>query len=170
MTNPEPLAAELRDAESTLKSTLQEACASDVTRADTGELIRVEEMLAIASDAAKRAISIRRRRGQSTPGAGDAGDEMEEVVADHRHFVAEDGTEWMVRAVLPSEDDPRQARLLGSFQHGWLAFECERGKRRLSPIPDEWEQLDDAGLRALWTRAEPAVSRSATGERGGPHP
>lgn len=163
MNNPEPLASELRDAETTLKSTLRQACASDVTRADTGELIRVEEMLAIASDAAKRAISIRRRRGQAgRDGEEEQGrdaDEQVDVAGDHRHFTDDDGMEWMVRAVLPSEHDPRQARLLGSFQHGWLAFECEAGKRRLSPIPDEWEQLDDAGLRELWMRAEPAALR-----------
>lgn len=168
MTNPEPLATELREAETTLKTTLQEACASDVTRADTGELIRVEEMLAIASDAAKRAISIRRRRGhgarnQRRPVAGDEpGVETAnhpDVIAEHRHFTDDGGTEWMVRAVMPSEDDPRQARLLGSFQHGWLAFESEDAKRRLSPIPDEWEQLDDVGLRQLWQRAEPAATR-----------
>lgn len=163
MNKPEPLTAELRDAESTLKSTLREACESDVTRADTGELIRVEEMLAIASDAAKRAISIRRRRGQSKAEGGDPTDEEQWAPADeHLHFTGDDGNEWMVRAVMPSEDDPRQARLLGSFQHGWLAFECEAGKRRLSPIPDGWDQLDEAGLRQLWLRAEPAATRRST--------
>lgn len=170
MTQPEPLAAELRDAETTLKSTLQDACGSDVTRADTGELIRVEEMLAIASDAAKRAISIRRRRGLSptegeSESGSDSGSEGESegesaaVLAEHRHFIDDDGTEWMVRAVLPAERDARQARLLGSFQHGWLAFECTWGKRRLSPIPEHWESLDDSGLRDLWIQAEPASTR-----------
>jgi hypothetical protein len=165
MNDPEPLASELREAETTLKSTLDAACASDVSRADTGELIRVEEMLAIASDAAKRAISIRRRRGHDDeelePGAHEDPDSGSEasVAGDHRHFTDDEGTEWMVRAVLPSEHDPRQARLLGSFQHGWLAFECDMGKRRLSPIPDDWERLDDAGLRHLWARAEPAATR-----------
>ena len=167
MTNDEPLAAELRRAEKTLESTLQEACGADVRRADTGELIKVEEMLSIASDAAKRAISIRRKQGQAgaAPGAGIGAETTEAAstalaAADHRRFVDASGVEWLVRAVYPADrDDARHARLLGTFQQGWLAFESDQGKRRLSPIPDDWADGDDASLRALCERAEVAPVR-----------
>jgi hypothetical protein len=33
----------------------------DVTKANTGELIHIEELLAIANDSAKKAVSVRRR-------------------------------------------------------------------------------------------------------------
>src|SRR3954468_16900588 len=44
-------------ARTNLKHALDEACRADISRADTGELIRVEEVLAIANEAAKEAIS-----------------------------------------------------------------------------------------------------------------
>lgn len=161
----EPLAAELHDAEQTLRESLDQACGTDVQRVDTGELIKVEEMLSIASDAAKRAISIRRRRGQSAGGhdpVAEPGPTPPDspAIGAHRRFADTDGTEWMVRAVHPADrTDARHSRLLGAFQQGWLAFECDHGKRRLSPIPDDWEQLDDAALRALCAKADAAPRR-----------
>ena len=57
-----PLQPELREAAETLEQALTEACAGKSAReADTGELIKVEEMLALAGDAARRAIAIRRK-------------------------------------------------------------------------------------------------------------
>jgi hypothetical protein len=76
--DPAPLQPTLERAESRLKSALDEACQTDVERVNTGELIRVEEVLAIANEAAKEAVSVRRRlRGQKrgasrrTPGSCD---------------------------------------------------------------------------------------------------
>lgn len=38
------------------------------------------------------------------------------------------------------------------YEHGWLCFECENGeKRRLAPIPDEWETSPDERLQ-VWCR------------------
>lgn len=158
MNRDEPLAAELHSAQETLKATLEEACSTDVERVDTGELIKVEEMLSIASDAAKRAISIRRKRGQ--PGSALAEHRLHDTTGEQRHFIDSDGVEWMVRAVYPAErEDARHARLLGTYQQGWLAFECEQGKRRLSPIPPRWEKLDDQSLGRLCMKAELAAPR-----------
>jgi len=39
-------------------------------------------------------------------------------------------------------------------EHGWLTFMHGNDKRRLSPIPDGWERVDDAHLAALLQRAE----------------
>jgi hypothetical protein len=43
----------LERAKTTLKTALEKACSTDLDRADTGELIRIEEVLAIANEAAK---------------------------------------------------------------------------------------------------------------------
>ena len=32
---------------------------------------------------------------------------------------------------------------------GWLAFQCKTERRRLLPVPDDWEELTDRELRAL---------------------
>lgn len=184
MNEAQPLAAELHRAEETLKSTLREACAADVVHADTGELIKVEEMLAIASDAAKRAISIRRKRrhggtkaakqqasAADAPSAPDLPVPMEDVptAPEHRTFSDSDGVMWTVRAVYPLDrTDARHARLLGTFQQGWLSFECETRKRRLSPIPPDWATADDLELQDLCLRAEEAPTRRTDERPSGP--
>jgi hypothetical protein len=55
------LRPQLAEAQQTLDSALKEACAMDVSTANTGELIHIEELLAIANDSAKKAVSVRRR-------------------------------------------------------------------------------------------------------------
>jgi len=58
----EPLGPQLRDVEQKVEESLGEVCEKPpVSRLDTGELIRVEETLAIAAQAAKEAVSLRRR-------------------------------------------------------------------------------------------------------------
>ena len=39
------------------------------------------------------------------------------------------------------------------FTNGWLCFECDDQRRRLAPIPDNWERLADRQLSLLWARA-----------------
>jgi len=57
-----PLRPNLTATEQQLQSALEEVCEETVIEeAPTDELIRIEETLAVASDAAKRAISLRRR-------------------------------------------------------------------------------------------------------------
>ena len=59
-----PLKPALAATELQLQSALEEVCDEPVIETtDTDELIRIEETLAVASDAAKRAISLRRRIG-----------------------------------------------------------------------------------------------------------
>lgn len=58
----EPLRPKLVDIERQLDQTLDEVCeAAEASKLDTGELIRVEETLALAAEAAKEAVSLRRR-------------------------------------------------------------------------------------------------------------
>ena len=56
-----------------------------------------------------------------------------------------------------SDGTPR-VRLSGEYTHGWLTFESPTEKRRLAPIPEGWERLDEAGLEGLLAQA-PLVGR-----------
>jgi hypothetical protein len=35
------------------------------------------------------------------------------------------------------------------FRDGWLVFECDSERRRLAPIPEDWEELADEELERL---------------------
>jgi hypothetical protein len=65
----EPLRGKLEKAEHRLEAALGEVCEEPplggVRKPDTGELIRIDETLALASDAAKQAISLRRQLRRS---------------------------------------------------------------------------------------------------------
>jgi hypothetical protein len=104
-----------------------------------------------------------------------------------RSFRATDGVPWQVWNVLPgrrdaerrigydrrspepvfrytgperrvSEDRRRPAGFLSPhLATGWLTFECPTEKRRLAPIPQHWEQLDDAELERLCHAALPVA-------------
>jgi hypothetical protein len=157
-----PLLPELRNAELTLEHALAEACAANPARkADTGELIRVDEMLEIASDAAKRAVSLRRRRRaertqQTTQLAMGDAEAAAILGTTHRSFTDARGVWWDVFAVYPQA---RYSKFRGTFQQGWLCFDSGTEKRRLSPIPDDWRTVSDAALERLAERAEVASSR-----------
>ena len=60
-----PLRPHLQQTELQLQEALEEVCEDEreIQKRQTDELIRIEETLAIASDAAKRAISLRKRIG-----------------------------------------------------------------------------------------------------------
>jgi hypothetical protein len=154
-----------REAAETLEQALSEACASEsATEADTGELIRVEEMLALAGDAARRAIAIRRQaREGTTPVTGTA----TEVVGaagptapTHRLFDDGRGVRWDVWAVYPEGRPSQLSALPGTFQTGWLVFESPGEKRRLSPIPTDWQSLPSNELERLCERADVAQRRT----------
>jgi hypothetical protein len=166
------LQPELREAAETLEQALTEACASKSAReADTGELIKVEEMLALANEAARRAIAIRRKARQQAEAAAARGepvppapDQVES--ASHRLFDDKQGVRWDVWAVYP-EVRPTQSALPGTFQSGWLVFESGTEKRRLSPIPSNWQTLTPSELERLCERAETATRRRRPQGPGG---
>ena len=60
-----PLDVRLEQVTASLKASLDEVCGTDVQRLDTSESVRIEEVLAIASEAAKEVVSIRRKRRQA---------------------------------------------------------------------------------------------------------
>jgi hypothetical protein len=172
----EPLNPELREAESLMEQALDEACDTDAPSAvDTGELIRVEGMLEIATDAAKQAIALRQRRREarspgSTRGAGALGAAEAAATerAAHRTFTDEHGVTWDVYAVYPEAE--LSSKLRGAFQRGWLCFDSGPEIRRLSPIPENWQELAAKELEQLAGRAERARPRGARRAAGDQEP
>jgi hypothetical protein len=158
------LVPQLRAAEAKLRQALGEACLmKHPSRANTGELIRVQEVLQIAGDAAKRAITIRRRRRlddvQRTEAAAMADAEATASLGPaHRAFADAHGVTWDVFAVHPAPRVEPRTPLRATFKHGWLCFESNAEKRRLSPIPRNWESLSDRKLEELWRQAELAAT------------
>jgi hypothetical protein len=170
---PDPLRPDLREAAETLEQALTEACGSkSAHEADTGELIRVEEMLTLAGDAARRAISIRRkaRAARESTGAvpevAGAPKADQPPAATHRLFDDSRGVRWDVWPVYPEPRAAQLSALPGTFQSGWLVFESVSEKRRLSPIPSNWQSLPPRELERLCERAETASRRARGTLRG----
>jgi hypothetical protein len=166
----EPFGPELVEAQQTLQGALAEACAAEVHKANTGELIRVEEVLAIAGEAAKKAVSIRRRMRRDR-GTADAAprkgrqrtteaERTEAALPAHRVFVDATGVKWDAFAVHPSSEISNRARLPDPYQSGWLSFDSGTERRRLSPVPDDWRSMSDEALRELCLRAESVPRRT----------
>jgi hypothetical protein len=171
----DPLRPDFREAAETLEQALEEACASKpANEADTGELIRVEEMLAVAGEAARRAISIRRKAREGAESAGDVPETGEAAVgqsgAAHRLFDDVRGVRWDVWAVHPEGRPVQLSALPATFQTGWLVFESAGEKRRLSPIPVDWQALPADELERLCERADVAPRRARTQSDAGEAP
>lgn len=87
-----------------------------------------------------------------------------------RGFTDAGGTEWRVWQVLPTSagnqpdaaDNFARLSLNGTpFANGWLCFESDHEKRRLAPIPEGWEFLDQVTLEQLCGVAQPVPARRA---------
>ena len=61
-----------------------------------------------------------------------------------------DGVEWSVFDVTPS----RARALAPALQEGWLCFENATERRRLPPIPPNWQQFTSERLTELLAVAE----------------
>jgi hypothetical protein len=83
-----------------------------------------------------------------------------------REFTDTKGTFWRVWDVYPSERgkagssdrEVATAELKGRFRsaelaEGWLCFESPSERRRLAPIPPEWELCEIGALEAMAERA-----------------
>jgi hypothetical protein len=94
----------------------------------------------------------------------------------HRQFTDSKQTTWEVWDVEPSHAERRttssdrrrsprtsgerrrnadrsRVRIQSELSHGWLAFESKHDRRRLAPIPQGWEGLDESALERLCERA-----------------
>jgi len=155
------LGSSLQRASATLKDALGEACAADLDRIDTGELIRIEEVLAIATEAAKEAISVRRRlrTDQATPESPAEGERTDPV---SREVTDKSGTRWTVFAVHPSG---ARGVIREHYREGWLTFDTTSETRRVAPIPPLWQTMSDEELLGLCEVAERARRRPSV-QRG----
>ena len=91
----------------------------------------------------------------------------------HRVFRDGKGKEWDVWEVVPTAVERRiavsaprpaaverrkvkETRVVvpDALQKGWLAFQCGRERRRLSPIPNDWEEMTNAELIELLNQAD----------------
>lgn len=161
----EQIQPKLQEAQKALEKALDEACGVDVTQVDTGELIRIEETLVLASKAAKEAVSMRLRlrsqRGgapRSAKSSGEAADEADVI----KRRVLEDirGTRWFAFAVQPSSAGLEHGGLPASFRKGWLVFESANELRRVAPIPQNWEEMPSDELLLLCYRAPSSPRRT----------
>jgi hypothetical protein len=165
------LAVQLEDAEQTLRQSLADVCAKKPSsRTNTGELIRVAEVLEIAGTAVKRAIAIRRRRRvdevlRSAHGVMADAEAMRVRTTARHAFTDSHQNVWHVFDVYPTTDPAELSRLAPPFLHGWLCFESEREKRRLSPIPWGWRSVNDHDLEKLLARAEIVPAPRRRGRR-----
>jgi hypothetical protein len=84
------------------------------------------------------------------------------------------GVAWQVWAVLPVSIEPHRIidpttgtdrlPLPPEFAGGWIAFESARGeRRRIGPLPDGWDTLDDDALLAVLDRASRVTHTTTTG-------
>jgi hypothetical protein len=119
----------------------------------------------VASDAARRAIALKRKARQehlpqTVEGLAPAGADQGTASA-HRAFTDARGVTWDVWAVYPEGRRPSQLSALpGSFQTGWLVFESLGEKRRLSPVPSGWSALSPEALEQLCEKASAATRRA----------
>ena len=63
------------------------------------------------------------------------------------------------RAHVVSAPDKPRAAVSRDLARGWLCFESVEIKRRLWPIPDGWERMNEAELAELCSKAKDAPAR-----------
>ena len=148
------LRPQLKEAQANLGDALKEACAMDPSKANTGELIQIEELLAIANESAKKAISVRRRLKKDGVARND---ERTPLVtrSSAREFVDGAQVRWTAIAVRPSTSKSLNA----PFQRGWLSFDSGSETRRLAPIPEGWSDASEEELCRLCAKAQVAPRR-----------
>ena len=75
-----------------------------------------------------------------------------------RNFTDSAGNDWTVFEVRrQGNEEDNWAYLPRGFRAGWLCFESDVGKRRLSPVPDGWRTFDSPDLERMLKRAAPVV-------------
>ena len=72
-----------------------------------------------------------------------------------RDFTDSKGIRWLVWSTTPSAGSV----LAGDMQKGWLTFESDGERRRLTPVPRDWEEAATDRME-LYCRAAQPVSRS----------
>jgi hypothetical protein len=84
-----------------------------------------------------------------------------------RSFTDSQGQGWRVWNVIPQYDTARdEDTMTPGLQGGWLCFEKEGQKRRLSPIPDGWEAAEPDTLERYCHEATPVARRQEADAEG----
>jgi hypothetical protein len=76
-----------------------------------------------------------------------------------RTYTDSEGTIWMVYLVAPSGGTSPQL-LPAEYRTGWICFEASDSKRRLAPIPPDWESCAENRLDLYRAAAVPVQRRS----------
>lgn len=79
--------------------------------------------------------------------------EVHPMLAERRHGAPD--TRPHPRVERRAHDRPR-AQVRAEYSDGWLVFECATERRRVAPIPHEWEALAEHALAELCERGERA--------------
>ena len=64
------------------------------------------------------------------------------------------GVEWTVFEVKREASKDRWSYLPEEFGDGWLCFESEYSKRRLTPVPKHWREASDYELQRMLQQAQ----------------
>jgi hypothetical protein len=151
--NVQALRPKLAQAQKALEAALDEACETDVGEADGAELMRLEEALTVAREAARNAIEVLRRLHREQ--------EADETQSEaHRLFVDSRGVQWDAFCVYPSPATIGRSTLPSQYHEGWLSIQCSDEIRRLTPIPEGWRKLSSAELCRLLEKAAVAPRRT----------
>jgi hypothetical protein len=71
---------------------------------------------------------------------------------------------WTIFEVKRSAGGDQWTYLPAQFGNGWLCFESDVAKRRLTPVPSGWSRMSDAELLGLLKKAQPVVRARAVAE------
>jgi hypothetical protein len=80
----------------------------------------------------------------------------------YREFVDDAGTFWRVWDTHPVAANTLRT-VSPNYSEGWLTFECDAERRRLAPIPPEWE-LASRKLMGHWCARAIQVRALSDGE------
>lgn len=84
-----------------------------------------------------------------------------------RSFTDSQGHGWRVWNVVPQYATTREEEgLTPGLEGGWLCFEKDGHKRRLSPIPAHWEDAGSEELERFCRQAAPVARRQPVGDLG----
>jgi len=85
---------------------------------------------------------------------------MQAVSPTMRQFRDEAGTEWKVSLTPRGSDAVSKDHYLPeAYREGWLVFESSQEKRRLAPVPSDWESVPTEELVRLCGKAVPQTAR-----------
>lgn len=86
-----------------------------------------------------------------------------------RSFTDSQGKAWRVWNVVPQYAAARdEETMTPGLQGGWLCFDSGTEKRRLSPIPEDWENAGTDALEGYCLQAALVQPRAAAAERAVP--